>query len=235
MPSIKITQLEADPKNPNVCSPEIIAKLKANIQRTGYYDYPIVRPHPEKADTYIIIDGHYRKQVLESLGKDEVFCQIWKVSEQEAKLAMATLNHLRGTDIPKKRAELIAEITETITPEELAGLIPETESQILDLLALLDRDMDAMEKALKADIAREEANLPVPLTFLLDPADHDIWEKAQAAFSNEMKDRSKVLIAICNQAMESKTEIGGNHGTSEKENENQQAGKAATHRHVVEL
>jgi ParB-like chromosome segregation protein Spo0J len=223
MPKLKLTQLEADPKNPNICSLDILAKLKRNIQRTGLYDYPIVRPHPSKADTYIIIDGHARVQIFQELGWEEVFCQVWKISEKEAKLALATLNRLRGTDIPYKRAELIAELVETISPEELAELIPETNAQIQDLLSLLVQDTAAMEKALKAEIEREEKTLPIPLTFVLTAEESEIWEKTHDAFANGMKDRSKVLILICNQALESKSEKGDQDGTAETENENHQA------------
>ena len=201
MPNLKLFQLEADPKNPNVCSPDTLAKLKVNIQRTGYYDYPIVRPHPDRADTYIIIDGHARVQIFQELGWTEIFCQIWEISEEDAKLALATLNRLRGEDIPKKRAELIAELAETIPLDTLADLIPETGTQIQDLLALLEQDAAAMEKALKAEMEREAASLPVPLTFLLEPADHAIWESTHAAFAKGLKDRGKVLIHICQTVM----------------------------------
>jgi ParB-like chromosome segregation protein Spo0J len=213
MPKLKVTQLEADPKNPNVCSPTIQAKMKRNMKRTGCYDYPIVRPHPSKPDTFIIIDGHARVQIFKELGWEEVFCQVWKVSEKDARLAMATLNRLRGTDVPYKRAELIEELTELISPTELAELIPETETQIQDLLSLLAQDTAAMEKALKAEMEREEKALPLPLTFMLTAEEHEIWEKAHDAFANGMTDRSKVLIVICNKAME------GNHENDPKEKE----------------
>jgi len=213
MPKLKLTQLEADPKNPNVCSADIRAKMKRNMKRTGCYDYPIVRPHPNKPDTYIIIDGHARVQIFQELGWEEVFCQVWKVSEKEAKLALASLNTLRGTDVPYKRAELIAELTEIIPPTELAELIPETETQIQDLLSLLAQDTAALEKALRAEIEREEKTLPVPLTFVLSAEESEIWKKAYDAFAKGMTDRSKVLMAICNKAME------GNHENDPKEKE----------------
>ena len=58
-----------------------------------------------------------------------------------------------------------------------------------------------MEKALKAEIERETAALPIPLTFLLQPAEHQVWEAAQAAFKNGLNDNGKILIAICTKAL----------------------------------
>src|SRR5690348_8803444 len=105
---IALNLLHADPRNPNVCSKESLEKLKRNIQRTGLCPSLIVRPHPDLDGTYILIDGHHRKLVLEALEWIEAPCQVWDVSEPEAQIALATLNRLHGTDNPKKRAELIA-------------------------------------------------------------------------------------------------------------------------------
>ena len=43
MPKLLLSQLDADPRNPNVCSPDNKAKLKRHMKKTGLYDYPIVR------------------------------------------------------------------------------------------------------------------------------------------------------------------------------------------------
>lgn len=202
MPQIKLTQLLADPRNPNVCEPETLAKLKANIEHLGHYQPLIVRVHPQDPTYYILIDGHQRKLVFESLGWESAECQIWTLTDEQAQLALATLNQLRGTDVPKKRAELLSSLMQVMPVDDLVGLIPESQGQIQDLLNLVNQDLIAVEQALKAEIQREQANLPFALTFLLEPDAHQIWEQAQDRFSDNEKDRGTVLIKICLKALE---------------------------------
>lgn len=202
MPLLKLTQLLPDPQNPNVCEPAVLAKLKANIVHLGQYQPLIVRVHPQDPQAYILVDGHQRKAVFESLGWETAECQIWDLTDEQAQLALATLNRLRGTDIPKKRAELLSSLMASIPLDDLVGLIPESQAQIQDLLLLVNQDFMALEQALKDEINREQAQLPVALTFLLEPTDHAAWQQAQTLFSAGEKDRGKVLMKICLKAVE---------------------------------
>lgn len=202
MPQIKLTQLLVDPRNPNVCQPETLAKLKANIEYLGHYQPLIVREHPNDPAYYILIDGHQRKQVFESLGWEFAECQIWNLTDEQAQLALATLNQLRGTDVPKKRAKLLSSLMQVIPVEDLVGLVPESQGQIEDLLKLMTTDMEAMSKALKAEMEKEKAALPIALTFLVTPEDKLIWDDAFTTFANDESDRGKVLIYICRKALE---------------------------------
>lgn len=204
MLKLSLNHLDNDPRNPNICSEETLTKLKANIQRTGLCPPLIVRPHPQKKNRYILIDGHHRKQVLVSLGWKAVECQVWEISDQEAQLALATLNRLRGTDIPQKRAELLNSLTQTLSPDALAELIPENASQIRDLIQLMQTDFEALETALKKEIQQEQETLPIPYTFLIHPNDQPVLEEALHVFSEQgnLSDRARVLIRICAHALE---------------------------------
>ena len=57
---ILLKDLIPHPLNANRMSDEMRQKLKINIKRTGRYPYLIVRPHPEQADKYQVLDGHHR-------------------------------------------------------------------------------------------------------------------------------------------------------------------------------
>lgn len=205
--TLPLNQLDADPRNPNVCLPETLTKLKANIQRTNMCPPLIVRPHPRKKKRYVLIDGHHRKLVLEALGWTEVACQVWDVSDQEAQLALATLNRLHGTDIPKKRAALLSELTQTLTPQALAELIPESEAQIRDLLKFMQTDFEEIEKALQTEMAKEQATLPVPYTFLIPLKDKPVVDEALARFSST--DRAAALIRLCTHILEASHGLSG--------------------------
>jgi ParB/RepB/Spo0J family partition protein len=202
--SIALSQLIADPRNPNVCSKETLEKLQRNIERTGLCPALIVRPHPTQKDHYVLIDGHHRKLVLERLGWTEAPCQIWNLSEQEAALALATLNRLRGEDIPHKRAELIEELLQHFenTELDLSSFLPESESQLQDLLSLLTLDQAEQERQFQEALACEKASLPVMFHFLI-PADQASWvQDTLARFQpTGTQDPSGGFLALCQYAM----------------------------------
>lgn len=195
MPLISMSRLHADPRNANVCNSDTLTKLQRNIERFGLYPALIVRPHPAKKGHFMILDGHHRKQVLESLGHLEVDCQVWNVDESGAQLALATLNRLRGEDDPRKRAELIHTLSQSFSLPDLSALIPESEQQIADLLALLSLDWEAAETKIMQQIACEQETLPVPFACMVAKADYPDVEKALAAMAGA--DQGAKLVALC--------------------------------------
>jgi len=200
MPQIALKLLDADPRNANVCDAETLNKLASNIQRTGFCPPLIVRPHPQKEGRYMILDGHHRKLVLERLKWKTVECQVWTVSEEDAQLALVTLNRLRGTDNLRKRAELIQSLSQTLDIEALAGLIPETPPEIEHLLSSLQFDFEALEAQLKAQQKVEQENLPVPFTCMLTAADFALVEQALALMQE--KGRAEALVRLCREVID---------------------------------
>ncbi|MCE3236292.1 MAG: plasmid partitioning protein RepB [Vampirovibrio sp.] len=196
---IALTHLVPDPKNPNACSSDILDKLKRNIERTGFYPALVVRQHPKKANHYLLIDGHHRKLVLEALGYTHAECQVVEVNEKEAKLLLATLNRLHGTDNLQKRAELIESLMDVVPIDELALMIPESKAQIEDLLALLRFDLDQAEKAFRAEIEKELKTLPVAFSFLVEAHEAEFVHQALALF--EANDRGQSLVALSQYAL----------------------------------
>lgn len=199
MPMIQLKQLHDDPRNANVCTAETLDKIHRNIEKSGLYPPLIIRPHPKKAEHYIILDGHHRKRVLEKLGHSEVECHIWEVDEQGAQLALATLNRLRGVDEPRKRAILLQSLTEFMPMADLAQYIPESEKQMKDLLSLLKLDWDAAEEAIKKQIEKEQAEMPVPFVCMIAPSAFPDVEKAIAL--HDGADKGQKLVALCRQAL----------------------------------
>jgi ParB/RepB/Spo0J family partition protein len=198
MPSIALNKLFSDSRNANVCPPEILKKLSRNIQRTGYCPPLVVRPHPQKPGNYMIIDGHHRKRVLFSLGWTEAECQIWECSDEEAQIALVTLNQLRGEDNPLKRAKLFSSLTQTFPVEALSEMIPETPAQIEDYLALLRFDYDKLQENIQQQTQREIEAAPVPFTFMVPQEKAAIIEGILDAFVKKgSKTRSEAFIVMC--------------------------------------
>src|SRR5213594_2528842 len=157
---VPLDDLLPHPLNSNVMSVDLQAKLRAHIKRTGRYPFLVVRPHPDEPGKYQVLDGHHRVKILEGLGHREARCDVWEVDDREAKLLLATLNRLQGQDQPLRRAQLIHELLGEMSPEDLAGLLPETDKQIEELHALLEFPAEEMAAFLEEQAEQAEKVLP---------------------------------------------------------------------------
>src|SRR6266704_5033701 len=166
---VPLDDLLAHPLNSNVMSPDLQAKLKAHIKRTGRYPFLVVRPHPDEAGKYQVLDGHHRVAVLRDLGHTEARCDIWTVDDREAKLLLATLNRLQGQDIPIRRAELLHELLGEMNLDDLAGLLPETDKQLEELHALLEFPTEEIAALLEEQAEQNEKILPRVMSFVVSP------------------------------------------------------------------
>ena len=164
---IALSKLRPHPANPNVMGPAGREKLKRQISRNGSYPPLIVRP---LGDVYQIIDGHQRFAVLEELGHSFALCFEWECDDETALLLLASLNRLRGEDVPARRGLLLDELLDSIDRDALLDLIPEDGSALDELLVLTRGEEDPFA-ALEADAARAAAELPVTLTFVVAPDD----------------------------------------------------------------
>ena len=95
-----------------------------------------MRPHPEIADAFQLINGHHRKQILGKLGHTHANCIVWELSDAETLLLLATINRLGGEDAPSKRLDLLDSLAEALarSTTELAMLLPEDEATLDGLL-----------------------------------------------------------------------------------------------------
>lgn len=201
---IPLAQLHPDPRNANVCSPDVLEKLTQHMTRTGLCPSLLVRPHPNKQGQYLMVDGHHRKQVVEALGWTEVECQVQEMTEADAGLLLLTLNRLRGTDIPRKRAELIEGLLPQFDLDSLSLLLPESRGELEGLLALLKQDEIALEKAMKAQMEAERQSLPVPFGFMIPADEVEIVRQALAHYQAKTQgDQAQALVAICRDVLPS--------------------------------
>jgi ParB family transcriptional regulator, chromosome partitioning protein len=135
--SIKLCLLHAHPMNANVMSKEVMRKLRGHIERTRRYEPLVVRRHPTIAGAYELINGHHRKEVLESLGYTEAQCLVWELTDAEALMLLATINRLGGEDAPGKRLALLDSLSGAMeaSAAELAKYVPEAAATLEKLLA----------------------------------------------------------------------------------------------------
>jgi len=166
---IPIDCLVAHPENSNHMTAEMLRKLRRHIERTGKYEPLTVRPHPSAEGKYEVLNGHNRLRVLRAIGHQSVRCVVWDVDDDRARLYLATLNRLAGSDIPERRAALLESLLGTFGIAELSALLPDDRRQLEELDRFSRLEPEDLIAAGTPD--KRESHLPVILDFVLEEAE----------------------------------------------------------------
>lgn len=197
---IALDDLRPHPLNSNQMPEEFREKLKAHIKRTGRYPFIVVRPHPQEAGKFQVLDGHHRIAILRELGHTDARCDVWNVDDRETKLLLATLNRLEGQDLPIRRAQLLHELLGEFSMSDLGGLLPESDQQIKELHKLLEFPADEITAQLDALAEEEERVLPRVMTFIVSAEqeqhiEHAIELASDGTAGRDRKARGLVILA----------------------------------------
>ncbi len=171
--------------NPNAFDVASFPKLVESIREKGILEPLKVMPDPEHAGHFILVDGYHRWRAAGELGLDELPCEVWEIREEEAKVRGLQLNYLRGQPVPARLAELVHDLHRTYSVEDLAKMLPWSASQLRDSLELLKLPADLRER-LRAQVAADAAEAPVPVTVVLLGKEHAQYEQAMAAAKAEL-------------------------------------------------
>jgi len=134
--SIALKKLVTHPDNPNRMSKANFAKLVRNIEQTGRYEPLLVRPHPDKAGCFQIINGCHRYQAIKQLRYKTANVVVWDIDDHQTDILLATINRLSGTDVLEKKLALLRKLNSKLSARELAKLLPATSKQIEQLANL---------------------------------------------------------------------------------------------------
>ena len=197
---IPLDNLVPHPLNANVMSNDLREKLRAHIKRTGRYPFLVVRTHPDEPQKFQVLDGHHRVSLLRQLGHTEARCDVWDVDDREAKLLLATLNRLEGQDIPIRRAQLLHDLLGEMSIDDLAGLLPETDTQIEDLHSLLEFPADEIAALLEEEAEEQEKVLPRVMSFVVSPEQEELIERAVELASDGTPGRDRKSRGLSNLA-----------------------------------
>jgi len=197
---IPIENLIPHPLNANVMPGDFKEKLKAHIKRTARYPSLIVRPHPKEPEKYQVLDGHHRIAVLKDLNYQEARCDVWDVSDKEAKLLLATLNRLEGQDLPIKRARLVHDLLAEMNTSDLAGLLPENDRQIDELHSLLEFPAEEIAAQLDEETEQVEKVMPRVMNFVVTPDQEECILHAIERASDGTRGRDRKARGLLNLA-----------------------------------
>ena len=186
MPTIALDLLDDHPDNANRMGEELLAKLVAHIRDNGNYPPLIIRPHPQHAGRYQILDGHHRAKALHQLGRTEACCEIWDVDDGQTDLLLLTLNRLCGEDDPYRRGALLKRVATLCDLKELAAKIPEDVHRIRKLIETTQAPPSPLPPP-------DLASMPQAVTFFLTAGQRDrLFDRLKAV----ARDRSEALVAL---------------------------------------
>ena len=195
--SIELERLFDHPENANVMKAGELAQLKLHIGEGGDYEPLVVRAHVEKAGCFELLNGHHRRRVLSELGYERAWCVVWDVDDDRARMLLATLNRLQGSDDPARRARLLERLNEKLDRKELVRRLPEGAGHIEKLLAL--------NRPVRCVRPERVAGLPVALTFFVTREQKSLVEKALKVMAarrpDERRERSELLVSLAEEVV----------------------------------
>jgi ParB/RepB/Spo0J family partition protein len=219
--TIRLEKLLPHPDNPNRMSKANFSKLVRNIEQTGRYEPLLVRPHPDKAGCFQIINGFHRYQALKQLGYKTANVVVWNIDDHQTDILLATINRLSGTDVLEKKLALLRKLNSKLSARELAKLLPVTSKQI--------------ERLANLKLPATPANIPTngfaqPMVFFVTSVQKQKIEKALALATENIaqnqtraKTRSVALVLIAERflAASAADEIKQYFGTELRRRKNQ--------------
>ena len=202
---VPLARLHPHPANPNVMEAGQLELLERHIGREGRYPPLLARPHPELPGHYQLLDGEQRRGVLARLGHEHALCYIWPCDDATALLLLATINRLRGDDLPVERAALLTELDALMPRDLLASLLPEDATQLERTLELVDLDPERLLAELTAAASREAPDSPRTISFAVAREDEPVIESAVERAATELSGRNRrgrALVRICTRYLE---------------------------------
>jgi ParB family chromosome partitioning protein len=190
---IEVGRLEPNPWNPNRMSEEMYHKLKAYVKREGLVEPIVVRPH---GDGYQILGGYHRWKIARELGYETVPCAVVELDDRRAKILTVNLNEMKGQSVSSLLSELVHDLSQELTLEDLETQLPYSESELKDVLEIM-KIPDGLDAYLDEEVEKAERERPHILSFVVDDVEtvEQAIEKASQAHGGLTRGKSLVEIA----------------------------------------
>ena len=179
--NLSIKQIRVAPWNPNYLDEAMHRRLRRSIERFDLVTPLVVRRI--EPGLYETIGGAQRLAVLREMDVTVVPAVVVDADDVEARLLSQALNRIAGEDDLGLRAQLMREVLETRSQEEVISLLPETAES---LIALASLGQEEMASHLLAWQEAQNARLK-HLQFQLTPVQLEVVEEALARLIPEAK------------------------------------------------
>jgi ParB family chromosome partitioning protein len=192
---IEVERLKLNPWNPNRMSEEMYHKLREYVKREGLVEPIVVRPH---SDGYQILGGYHRWKIAKELGYQTVPCALVELDDRRAKILSVNLNEMKGQSVSVLLSELVHDLSQELTLEDLESQLPYSEAELNDALELM-KIPDGLEAYLEEEMAKAERESPHILSFVVEDVDTVEQAIERASQANGGLTRGKALVEIARQ------------------------------------
>jgi len=167
--NVRISDLELGVFSPRLSVDDgYVEELAEDLKVNGQLKPIIVRPHPEKANVYQVIDGEYRVRAALKLGWSMVRAEVRAVNDEEALILAMRVNQLHGKRLdPLEEAKRLFDLKRLgYTEAKLAEVFLKSQQWVSDRLKLVKDASPELQRAVTARVvkptaAREIAKLPL--------------------------------------------------------------------------
>jgi len=204
--NIDITKLVKADWNYKEENENLTDKLINNIKRNGQIENIIIR----ELDTgfYEVVNGNHRYDALKKLKYKKVYAyNFGQISLSHAQRIAIETNETKFESDNIKLAELIKEITNEFSKEDLALTLPYNEEEIQNYSELLDFDWEELNNSDSLDFS-EPDKFNMTINLKVTPETYAEWEKLKerlkriTGYDNESKVFEFAIIEALNTPIE---------------------------------
>lgn len=129
---IPIDKIVPNAWNPNRQSDTVARAHKESIERFGFLEPVLVRPHPDQHGMYEIVNGEHRWNQMRAAGAFEIPAIVRELSDDDVKKLTIVLNETTGDPDQLLLAELLSDLSRL---DDFKVALPYTDRELEKLLA----------------------------------------------------------------------------------------------------
>ena len=200
---IPVNQLRENSYNPNKLTGfKYDALVKQIAQEKEVVQPLLVRFNPLKnsegitelaLNAYEILDGEHRWKAAKQVGLTEIPCMVIEANDNRARAWTLGMNNIRGKPDDLLLADVLRQLSESYSTDQLKELCAFNEREIAYYLKLLEAPVDFTSAI---ELKNE---LPITLTFIVSEKEAGIVNDSLEKINKDNK--SKALVHLCLQSL----------------------------------
>ena len=201
---LDIEKLQGASWNSNQMDDAMLHHLRACIKKHDLLLNLVVRPVAN--NRYEVLSGNQRLKVLKEMGVSPIPCVIVEMGDADALLLAQALNHVHGEDDLGLRAVTIQKILESISPQEILSILPDTAIGLKSLASLGQQSPEEYlthwQQAQPARLKHLQFQLTGDQLEVVEAALQQLFPQAKTGHFNNPNPRSNALFLLCKSFIE---------------------------------
>ena len=201
---LDLNQLQEATWNSNEMDETMLHHLRTSIKNYGLLGNLVVRKVGNNC--YEVLSGNQRLRVLKEMGISPVPCVIVEIDDDHACLLAQALNQIHGEEDLGLRAATIRKVMESISPEEVLSVLPDTAIGLKSLACLGEQSVEEYlthwRQAQPARLKHLQFQLTSSQLEVVEAALNQLLPKAKTGQFNNPNPRSIALFLLCKSFIE---------------------------------